>query len=101
MPERPLPRDLWGRDLRTAVLAHMLFWPRVWTLRQLRLVLLDDGFSDPGGKTLADALGHEVSKGRVRRVARGAYQLDRIPERTRTRIKARLRSTPRYPPSGS
>jgi methylmalonyl-CoA mutase N-terminal domain/subunit len=47
-------------------------------------------------KVIADALGHEVSRGRLRRVDRGLYGLGQVPGRTMTRIRARLRATPAY-----
>lgn len=93
MAEQPLPRELWGRDLRTAVLALMLRYPGAWTVSQLRRGLVSEGFLDPGGKVLADALGHEVVKGRVVRIRHGCYGLGSIPGRTRRRIQARLRAT--------
>lgn len=94
--EPPLPRALWGRDLRTAALALMLAHPGSWTVQQLRRSLITEGFDDPGNHVLADALGHEVVKGRLVRVRRGTYGLGRIPPRTVSRIRSRLRSTPRY-----
>lgn len=93
MAEQPLPRDLWGRDLRTAALALMLLDPGAWTVKQLRRGLVREGFDDPGGKVLADALGHEVAKGRLIRIRHGCYGLGSIPGRTRRRIQARLRAT--------
>ncbi len=96
MAEPRLPRDLWGRDLRTALLALMLRQPGAWTVQQLRRSLVTEGFDDLGNKVLADALRYEVLKGRLVRVRRGTYGLGRIPERTARRIRARLRSTPRY-----
>ncbi len=96
MAELPLPRELWGRDLRTAALALMLDRPGHWTVRRLRRARIELGFDDPGGKVLADALGHEVLKGRVIRVGWGTYGLRSVPARTRRRIQARLRSTVLY-----
>jgi len=49
------------------------------------------GFDQVDRKTLADALGHEVARGRLRRVERGRYGRGEIAPRTRYRILARWR----------
>jgi methylmalonyl-CoA mutase N-terminal domain/subunit len=47
------------------------------------------------GQTLADALGHEVARGRARRVARGDYVSGRIARSTRYRVLAWFREESR------
>ena len=50
--------------------------------------ILAEEFMRPMGLTqgaLADAMGHEVARGRVRRIARGVYEIDPDAPRSRWR----------------
>lgn len=76
----PVRRDaqrLWGRRLRSVCLALLRGQGEV-TLPELHALLHRHGYLIANRlhvKTLADALGYEVQSGRVRRVARGVYEL--------------------------
>jgi methylmalonyl-CoA mutase, N-terminal domain len=100
MPEGPLPRELWGIDLRHALLAILRFYGRPMSLDDIMTAIRRRGlvvWSQRPRKAVADALGHEISKERVVRVDRGVYRIGVVKGRTRRRISARLRMTPRYP----
>lgn len=102
MDDRPLPRVLWGRDLRHAVLG-LAAWDgrRVWSIPELQAALQRRGLAIAGdrpGKVLADALGHEVYRGRIVRVARGRYRFGRMAARTRRRVIRRLGLVPQLGP---
>jgi hypothetical protein len=93
---------LWGRDLRHAILALAASnsW-RVWSIPELDAALQRCGLTVVGAqssKVLADALGHEVYRGRMVRIARGHYRFGRMAPRTRRRVIRRLRLTPRPAP---
>jgi methylmalonyl-CoA mutase N-terminal domain/subunit len=94
----PLTPLLWGRHLRYAALAVLCQARRPLGVSDLLARLEGHGFTVVGrrpAKTLADALGHEVALGRLRRTARGEYGIGKIAPRTRYRILARWRrSTP-------
>ncbi|WP_421121067.1 hypothetical protein ACE2AJ_07300 [Aquihabitans daechungensis] len=82
--ELPIPAahpeaiELWGRGLRGCCRAVLRLHGRL-TLRSLHALLHHYGYriySATPTKALADAMGHEVHRGRVRRVARGTYEID-------------------------
>jgi hypothetical protein len=86
--EEPLPpiaaRPCWliGRPLRAVCLAFLRRAPEPLTLRQLHVILHRCGYaivSPVPVKTLADALGHETTAGRARRVRRGTYTVTKVP----------------------
>ncbi len=90
--------ELYGRVLRHAILALLLSTRRPMSIESI-LRALESGGDYVGGayprKVLADALGHEVTRGRVLRVRRGWYRSGRVPKTTtwragRWRERARL-----------
>lgn len=102
MDDRPLPTTLWGRDLRHAILG-LAAWDdrRVWSVPEMNVALERRGLTIAGAhpaKTLADALGHEVYRGRMVRTARGRYRFGRMATRTRQRVVRRLRLRPQPGP---
>jgi hypothetical protein len=95
MPIDGLPPQLWGRDLRHALLALLLSHPQTWTPASLLAALEAGGLvvvGDQPGKVVADALGHEVVRGRAVRVGRGLYRAGPVAERTSRRLRARWRA---------
>jgi hypothetical protein len=96
MPEPP-PLDrshpLHSRDLRQAALA-VLVRAGVSSISEILEALSAAGFTVAGAspnKVLADALGHEVRLGRVRR---GHYAIARLPATTAWRVRQRWRGPP-------
>ena len=87
----PLDPGLWGRDLRYAALALICLAHRPVSITDLAARLSDLGFEPVDRKRLADALGHEVLRGRLLRVERGHYAEGKIALRTRQRILHRWR----------
>src|SRR5580704_13162553 len=87
----PLGPWLWGRDLRYAALAVICLTHGPVSIAELAARLSDLGFDPVDHKVLADALGHEVRRGRLVRVARGVYREGQIASRTRERILSRWR----------
>jgi hypothetical protein len=95
MPPNGFPPELWGRDLRHALLALLLSHRQTWTPASLLAALEARGLTVVGGqpgKVVADALGHEVRLGRAVRVGRGLYRAGAVAERTSRRIRARWRA---------
>jgi hypothetical protein len=77
-PVRHDARPLWGRRLRSVCLALLRSHAAPLLLVDLHALLHRRGFvvnSAHPVKALADALGYEALSGRVRRVARGTYEL--------------------------
>jgi len=99
---RPLEAELWGRDLRYAALAILILYPGPNSVQEILDVLEATGFTILGvrpAKVLADALGHEVRRGRAIRVGRGVYARGHIAGTTRRRILARYRNRNLAPPN--
>jgi hypothetical protein len=77
-PAHPEAIELGGRSLRSCCRAILRTHGRL-QLRSLHALLHHYGYavySATPAKALADAMGHEVARGRVRRVARGIYEID-------------------------
>lgn len=77
-----------GRDLRYVLTDYI---DRGYTtVRALVRKLSDDGYTVWGraSKVVSDALRWEIRNGRVRRLRRGVYTIDKIPSSTRHRIRA-------------
>jgi hypothetical protein len=96
LPYAPLVRSqpLWGRTLRHAALAVLLAAGRPLSPGEVLGRLEAMGFTVAGpraGKRLANALAHEVARGRLRRPARGRYATAAIPKVTASRVRRRLR----------
>lgn len=94
---RPIdPNELLrGRDLRHAALHLLRRAGRPLTVPEL-LAALSRRFVVAGAapnKTLADALAHEVARGRARRVGRGRYTVGRLPATTAWRIAQRMQAS--------
>ncbi|MDQ6613899.1 MAG: methylmalonyl-CoA mutase family protein [Actinomycetota bacterium] len=87
----PLTAQLWGRDLRYAALAVICLAGGPVSVGGVAAQLRHLGFDPVDRKALADALGHEVRRGRLRRVGRGRYAEGQMAPRTRQRILARWR----------
>jgi hypothetical protein len=90
---RPLDRaiPLSGLDLRHAALA-IVQRRGCASIAEIEQVLAGDGFTVAGptpNKRLADALRHEVRLGRLRRVRRGCYAIDRLNRTTAWRARRR------------
>jgi hypothetical protein len=101
-PEAPNARVLWGRDLRSVVLAILARNDRPMKLVEIHRDLHLSGFAMKSRfpvKRLADALGYEASNGRARRVERGAYALGTLnpSERRRADATCRRLSPPAMP----
>ena len=94
MTERPpldRSRPLWGFDLRHAALA-LLSERHSASIRELIEEMARRGFTVAGGyahKVLADALRHELRRGRVRRVGWGRYAMTQLPPTTAWRVRRR------------
>lgn len=73
--DRLRPDDLWGWNLRFSLLTLLWERGRPCTISELIAELERRGLSVRGHppKTVGDALRHEVSIGRARRVSRGCY----------------------------
>lgn len=88
------PHDLRGANLRYCLLTLMDNAGRPCSIGELRRSLealgLVVGGRDPA-KTIADVLRYECQIGRVRRTARGRYQVNRRPDTTLRRHRDRLR----------
>jgi len=79
-----------GKHLRSAALAVLARNARAMTLVEIHRELHLYGYaidSREPVKRLANSLGYEVAKGRVRRVDRGVYVLDRLNPGVRRRIE--------------
>lgn len=88
------PHDLWGRNLRYALLTLLEQAGRPCSISELieqleALGLVLRGTNQP--KTIGDALRWEVTKGRVRRTARGTYESGFRPPSTARKHRERLR----------
>ena len=86
-PVLPEAIELWGRGLRACCRAILRQHGRL-SLRSLHALLHHYGYeiySRTPTKALADAMGHEVARGRVRRIARGVYEIDPDAPRSRWR----------------
>jgi hypothetical protein len=82
-----------GRDLREAALAVLMAHRgSAISVAEILMAFDDRGCEVIGPtppKTLADALGHEVKKGRAVRTGRGVYALGVVPRTTGWRIRRR------------
>ena len=81
--------ELYGRDLRYAIVAMLLGAPGPLDIDEIlrRIDAAGDVVAaDYPRKVVADALGHEVLRGRLVRVGRGTYGLGKIPRTTAWRI---------------
>lgn len=101
MPDRLEPFDrsraLRGRDLRHAALVVLHRSARPFTVSEIVAALRDVGFTVAGnspGKSLADGLRHEVTRGRARRVGWGRYTIGYLPRTTAWRIGQRMDRSP-------
>jgi hypothetical protein len=86
-----LSRPLWGRDLRHAALAIVSRSGQA-SVKEVLAALRARGFSVWGrqaNKVLADAMGHEVKRGRLRRTGWGRYAVGRLAKTTRWRVRRR------------
>jgi hypothetical protein len=102
----PLPLDLSrplrGRDLRHAALAIVSRSGQA-SVKDVLAAIRARGFTVWGrqaNKVLADALGHEVKRGRLRRIGWGRYAVARLAKTTRWRVRRRwdlARATPPEP----
>jgi hypothetical protein len=89
-------RELRGHDLRHAALAMLVRAGRPVAVAEVLGALEASGWRVLGSeprKVLADALGHEVERGRVMRVRRGTYKALRLAKTTRWRILTRYGRT--------
>lgn len=94
---RPIPPGqlLRGRDLRHAALHILVRAGRPLTVPEILRALGDRGFVVAGrapNKVLADALGHEVSRGRIRRTGRGRYAVGHLSRTIAWRIAQRMQA---------
>ena len=88
-PEAPNAHVLWGRHLRSAVLAILARNHRPMKLVEIHRDLHLSGYSIKSRfpvKRLADALGYETDNGRARRVDRGTYTLGLLNPSDRRRM---------------
>ena len=92
---RPLDRSwpLRGRDLRHAILA-VLDRHGPSTISEILDALERGGFAvavtvQQPNKVVSDSLRHELARGRARRVERGVFATDYLPDTTARRIRRR------------
>ena len=86
--------DLRGANLRYCLLTLMADSGRPCSIADLRARLEQRGLAVGGrdpSKTIADVLRYECRSGRVRRTARGWYQVGHRPDTTARRHRDRLR----------
>ena len=83
---------LTGRDLRYVLTSYIS--QGLSTVSQLVNQLASDGYTVWGraSKVVSDALRWEIRNGRVRRLRRGVYAINKIPKSTRHRILTRSRT---------
>ena len=89
-------RELRGHDLRHAALAVLVRAGQPVAVEEILAAIEALGCRVLGSeprKVLADALGHEVQRGRAVRVRRGTYQANRLAKTTRWRILAQYGRT--------
>jgi len=91
MCNRPTVKNLRGIELRYVLTWHLALHGRA-SITDLVEALAFHGFDvdDPAGKSISDALRWERRRGRVRRIARGAYSPGEMPRGTEHRIHRRV-----------